>query len=143
MWSMLNVAGLIGVLGQPHLTVPVRRCGLTASFKYLDVACLEALGFTNQCAMAWYYNSLHTAQNCFWPCIEAWIKNTPFVVDGKLNKCLECDETKSGPIFKLTAGRTRRDSGILSAIPRPDEQVFPMQHLYWRPPPYVPSEELC
>ena len=47
------------------------------------------------------------------------MKKTPDIVDGKLNPCLECDEVKSGPLFKYYAGRTRRDSGIVSSIPRP------------------------
>ena len=37
----------------------------------------------------------------------------------ELNDCLQCDEDKSGPIFQHFAGRTRRRSGLLSAIVRP------------------------
>ena len=36
----------------------------------------------------------------------------------QLNPCLNCDELKSGPIFKKFAGRTRRNSGVRSAIKR-------------------------
>lgn len=39
----------------------------------------------------------------------------------RLNSCLQCDECRSGPIFQKFAGRTRRGSGIESAILRPDE----------------------
>lgn len=45
----------------------------------------------------------------------------PDVKHGKLNKCILCDENKSGPIFKYFAGRNRRNSGIESELPRPDE----------------------
>ena len=40
--------------------------------------------------------------------------NQPFVINGHLNKCLQCDEDISGPIFKYESGRTRRNSGIIS-----------------------------
>ena len=35
-----------------------------------------------------------------------------------------------GPVFKATAGRTRRNSGIRSSIPRPDEEVAHVVHDY-------------
>ena len=37
----------------------------------------------------------------------------------QLNDCLQCDEDKSGKIFQQYGGRTRRRSGLLSAIVRP------------------------
>eukprot|EP00924_Labyrinthula_sp_SR-Ha-C_P006812 maker-scaffold_8-snap-gene-1.43-mRNA-1 protein AED:0.38 eAED:0.38 QI:0/0/0/0.5/1/1/2/0/354 len=46
----------------------------------------------------------------------------------RLNPCLQCDECRSGPIFQKIAGRTRRNSGIESAINRPD--VIPIDHNY-------------
>lgn len=58
--------------------------------------------------------------------MKDWILKTPDIVDGKLNPCLECDETKSGPIFKYYSGRTRRNSGIVSSIPRPASQMYNM-----------------
>ena len=36
-----------------------------------------------------------------------------------LNDCLQCDEDEAGPVFKAVAGRTRRRSGLESAIARP------------------------
>jgi len=39
--------------------------------------------------------------------------------DGSLNACLACDEVHSGPTFKAVAGKTRRRSGLSSAIARP------------------------
>jgi hypothetical protein len=38
----------------------------------------------------------------------------------RLNSCLQCDECNSGPLFQKIAGRTRRFSGIVSDIDRPD-----------------------
>jgi hypothetical protein len=55
-------------------------------------------------------------------------------VDGGLNECLQCDEDRSGPVFKAVAGRTRRNSGIRSSIERPDAQVSHVVH-DWVPPP--------
>jgi hypothetical protein len=37
----------------------------------------------------------------------------------------------SGPGFQYSAGRIRRNSGILSEIERPDEQVYPVNHDYF------------
>ena len=50
--------------------------------------------------------------------------------EGRLDPCLRCDEDRSGPVFKAVAGRTRRDSGIRSSIPRPDEEVAHVVHDY-------------
>lgn len=36
----------------------------------------------------------------------------------KLNDCLQCDEDHAGPVFKRFAARTRRRSGLISAIQR-------------------------
>jgi len=47
-------------------------------------------------------------------CDETQWRNGPL----RLNACLQCDECRSGPIFQKVAGRTRRASGIVSAIGR-------------------------
>jgi hypothetical protein len=64
--------------------------------------------------------------------------------DGTLNPCLQCDEDKSGAVFKAHAARTRRNSGILSAIGRPDAQVYTEadHHAYLGPatPTQAPTE---
>ena len=65
-------------------------------------------------------------------CIISWIlgedNNKP---DGSLNDCLQCDEDMSGPNFKFFSGRTRRNSGIPSAIARPPDEFYDMEHCYW------------
>ncbi len=43
---------------------------------------------------------------------------------GRLNDTLWCDEKKSGPGFKYSAARTRRASGLKSAIPRPNDKLY-------------------
>jgi hypothetical protein len=50
----------------------------------------------------------------------------PTQKDGRPNASLQCDEDRSGPVFKATAGRTRRNSGIRSSIPRRDDQIAPL-----------------
>uniref|UniRef100_A0A7S0LQ78 Uncharacterized protein n=1 Tax=Coccolithus braarudii TaxID=221442 RepID=A0A7S0LQ78_9EUKA len=46
----------------------------------------------------------------------------------RMSSCLQCDECRSGPIFQKVAGRTRRASGIKSAIVRPDFKE--VEHTY-------------
>ncbi len=43
------------------------------------------------------------------------------------------DEDKSGPIFKATSGRTRRNSGLPTALCCPCNTVTPVTHRYKRP----------
>ena len=94
--------------------------------------CLKDLGFSDECSKVWQYNIAHTKEVCFGVCIWSWITNEPFnKPDGSLNDCIQCDEDKSGPNFKYFSGRTRRNSGIPSAIHRPPETVFNMTHCYW------------
>ena len=119
-------------LDHPDLTTPVRRCSALFWFKPWSIKCLESLGFTYECAETWYYNAQNTARECFKPCIDAWLNDDPFNnTDGSLNDCLACDEENSGPIFKYVAGRTRRNSGIRSAIDRPEEEIYPIIHDYY------------
>lgn len=80
----------------------------------------------------WIWNILNTRQKCLMVCLVAWITNEPNnKPDGSLNDCLQCDEDISGPNFKYFSGRTRRNSGIPSAIQRPPEQQYHMEHCYW------------
>jgi hypothetical protein len=120
-------------LERPDLTSPVRRCGMRIN--QADArACLEALGFSGPCAATWSYNARNTRYACFVPCVLSWVEGEPSVgPDGRLNECLQCDEDRSGPVFKATAGRTRRNSGIRSSIARPAEQIAPVVHDYLPP----------
>lgn len=114
------------------LTTPVRQCSTKVAVMSWGMNCLKGLGFTTACAETWYFNALNTSRDCFWVCIKSWLNNEPFNnEDGSLNACLACDEEKSGPIFKSTAGRTRRNSGIESAIDRPGDEIYPIVHDYY------------
>lgn len=118
---------------KPDLTDPVRSCGLEAG-KDLEknVACLQALGFTRPCAQIWAYNTRFTREQCLGPCIA--LLSAPYhEEDGGLNECLRCDEEKSGPVFKAVAGRTRRNTGVPSAMCRPCSEVIRLDHAYGDP----------
>jgi hypothetical protein len=117
-------------LEKPDLTAPVRSCGIkwTESGR---LTCLEKLGFSTPCAETWLYNAENTRRQCFSVCIWSWLEGeAPTRKDGRLNACLQCDEDRSGPVFKATAGRTRRNSGIYSSIPRPSDAIAPVVHDY-------------
>ena len=120
-----------------NLTAPVRKCGVKGFLnKKWNLECLTKLGLTLPCAEIWYYNSKNTRKKCLKPCLRDW--NQPYNVPSEsacpnctLNSCLQCDETKSGPIFKKVAARTRRDSGLSSAIWRPPSSIANITHYYY------------
>jgi hypothetical protein len=107
----------------------VRACGLSTFGQPIEnlVECIEALGFTKPCAQIWAYNTMNTRENCLIPCITNPIYHNP---DGTLSDCLQCDEDVSGPVFKVEAGRTRRNTGLASSICRFCEEVKPVKHNY-------------
>jgi len=117
-------------LEKPDLTAPVRKCGIRLSAS-ASLACLEHLGFSTACAQTWWYDLQNTRHHCLGVCLWSWVEGeAPTRKDGRLNACLQCDEDRSGPVFKATAGRTRRNSGIRSSIPRPDDEIAPVVHDY-------------
>ncbi len=120
-------------LERPDLTSPVRWCGIRL-LESRAIACLERLGFSPACARTWWFNARNTRRECLGTCLWSWVRGEPSAgPDGRLNRCLQCDEDRSGPVFKAVAGRTRRNSGIRSSIPRPDEEVARIVHDYVRP----------
>lgn len=123
----------LGVYISRNLTSATRKCGaLGFVSEQAEINCLKNLGFSTMCSQIWVYNIHHTRQKCMGVCIWSWITNEPFnKPDGSLNDCLQCDEDKSGPNFKYFSGRTRRNSGIPSAIHRPPETIYNMTHCYW------------
>jgi hypothetical protein len=124
-----TLADLAVYMRFPDLTDPVRTCGLESNGEAEHVACLEALGFTRPCAQIWYWNTLHTRDACLLPCLAAL--DAPYhLPDGTLNECLVCDEVESGAVFKAVAGRTRRNTGVASAMCRPCSEVQPLLHVY-------------
>lgn len=114
---------------EPDLGRKVKDCGvrtLTEPFEK-NVACLAALGFSPACARVWAFNTRATRTKCWGEC---WTRlDAPYhLADGGLNECLGCDERLSGPTFKAAAGRTRRNTGLPSAICRPCDEVRRIDH---------------
>jgi hypothetical protein len=117
-------------LEKPDLTAPVRKCAFKWSAQ-ASLTCLEHLGFSTACAQTWLYDAENTRRECLSHCLWSWITGeAPTRSDGQLNACLQCDEDRSGPVFKVTAGRTRRNSGIHSSIPRANDEIAPLVHDY-------------
>lgn len=103
-------------------------------------ACMQAIGFSEPCAESWAYNARHTRSHCARICLSAlgWRgvlfgSEGPLLQgeQGSLNACLECDELVSGPGFQYGAGRTRRNSGIVSEIDRPEAALRAVRHDYF------------
>ncbi|TRY73604.1 hypothetical protein TCAL_08181 [Tigriopus californicus] len=123
----------LGVYMSRNLTTPTRWCGVLGLFSpELEIQCMKDLGFSEECASIWHWNVKNTRSKCLEVCIKSFIEDEPFnKPDGSLNDCLQCDEDLSGPNFKYYSGRTRRNSGIPSAIQRPESQIYDMEHCYW------------
>lgn len=116
-----------------------RLCGLSGTFgSKTQFRCLKKLGFTEACAQIWNFNIDNTRSKCMGICTKT-LPTKHKLPDGSLNACLACDEENSGPTFKAFAGRTRRRSGVSSAIARPcldaqgEPAVYPVEHYYFSP----------
>ena len=126
-----SLANLAVYLRRPDLTEPVRSCGLDGILdgEQANIECLMALGFDEACAQIWYYNTNHTRTECLDVCL-AELENPNHLPDGSLNPCIQCDEDESGAVFKAVSGRTRRNSGLPSALCRPCDSVYRVTHDY-------------
>lgn len=124
-----SLADLAVYAGISDLTGPVRQCGIAGLDGGLESTdqCLQDLGFTPPCARIWAFNARHTQQSCLDDCLA--LLDAPYhEADGSLNACLQCDEDESGPVFKTVAGRTRRNSGLATALCRPCDTVWRVEH---------------
>jgi hypothetical protein len=120
--------------GVGDLTQPVRECGIVGMVHGGERGrqCLKEIGFNEHCADIWYWNTVNTREHCQSICMELF--SEPYHhPDGTLNDCLQCDEDISGPVFKAVAGRTRRNSGLATALCRPCDEVRPLRHQYHLP----------
>lgn len=117
-------------LKRRDMTYAVRSCSFRMTRRGI-LSCLEAIGFTEPCALTWYYNIRNTTRHCLGTCLLSWMRQEPLNrADGTLNDCIRCDEEMSGPIFKYYAGRTRRNSGIKSEIGRDPKELYRVIHDY-------------
>lgn len=124
-------------LAKPDLTKPARTCGRKFTADGIKECLMEKIGFAKPCAETWTYNILHTRHRCmktcvghygFWKVLINDMNDAHADERGNLNPCLACDEHASGPGFQYAAGRTRRNSGLASAICRPTEEIYPVEH---------------
>jgi hypothetical protein len=126
-----SLGNLAVYIRQPDLSEPVRACGLKGldGDEAANISCLQDLGFDEPCAQIWYYNTKHTRELCLGVCLAA-LTAPNHEADGSLNPCIQCDEDESGSVFKAVAGRTRRNSGLPSALCRPCDSVYRLDHAY-------------
>ncbi|MBP7432791.1 hypothetical protein KA996_04515, partial [bacterium] len=116
---------------QGDLATPVKKCTLDSILMGDDylMECLQKLGFDENCAKIWMYNGKNTKKVCMSTCLplQNAVYHNP---DGSLNDCIQCDEDKSGPVFQAVSGRTRRNSGLPTALCRPCNTISPIDHHY-------------
>lgn len=129
----------LAVYGEKDLTKMAKTCSKRFSLDDKK-SCMMDIGFTEACAETWAYNGQHTAQRCALICVQEYgllaiLRGTEHSslanAQGELNTCLLCDEMMSGPGFQYSAGRIRRNSGIISEIDRPEDQVYTVAHDYF------------
>jgi hypothetical protein len=133
-----SLADLEVYLTTPDLTTPARACAMRLIGARSRRCFIRTIGFTPWCAEAWAANARHTRKHCKGICIREYgllnmmrgnfsgaSNNTP---DGELSPCIQCDETMSAAGFKYAAGRTRRNSGIESAIERKEGEQKAVDH---------------
>lgn len=85
------------------------------------IRCYQKLGFTESCAKIWHYSGVETRKSCRGVCLKFTLANRDPngpAPNCPLADCLECDELRSGPVFKIAVGRNRRNSGLRSGIVR-------------------------
>lgn len=126
---------------KPELTVLVRECALVLLEKTgtererEDRArqCIKDIGFDEDCAWIWFWNSKYTRHVCQSVCVallEAPHHIAGGELQGALNNCLNCDEENSGRVFKAVAGRIRRNTGLPTSMCRPHDHESWLCHNY-------------
>jgi hypothetical protein len=112
-----------------------RKCAKKLTFIGSKKCHIKRIGLSEYCSEAWAYNAIATRNRCFGTCVKEYglwnlirgkFPDTYINPDGTLKPCILCDELKSGGGYAYAAGRTRRSSGIVSAIDRGDEEVYPI-----------------
>lgn len=137
-----SLRNLAVYLAKPDLTTPARSCGRKLTKSGVKRCLMQTIGFERRCAEIWTYNVLHTRRHCMTTCLRHYglwnvlrnnMSQTHVDESGNLNPCIACDEYASGPGFQYVAGRTRRASGITSAIERSNADIYPVHHgLYFK-----------
>ena len=114
----------------PDMTSVGKTCGIKTLYSMSSsIKCFEDLGMTAPCARIWADNAQYDSKNCVVLCLAQYFSAYNGAYPKcELNACLACDEKFAGPIFQKVAGRTRRNTGLESAITRPCEFVQQLDH---------------
>ena len=124
-------------IAKPDLTSPARFCSTKLTLGRVKNCMMNKLGFSEYCSETWAYNAYNTRLKCIGICIKDYglkniilnnIEGSIMDKNGGLRPCVACDEYRSGPGFKYTAGRTRRQSGLKSRILRKKEEIYMVNH---------------
>ena len=117
-------------MANPDMTSAGKKCATKALVsKKWGQTCYENLGYTKPCATIWNFDGIYDGQNCKWVCMKnlfADLNGPPPACE--MNACLQCDEDMAGPLFKAFAARTRRRSGLTSAIARTCDEFANLKH---------------
>ncbi|MBM4777748.1 MAG: hypothetical protein GQE15_08600 [Archangiaceae bacterium] len=107
----------------------VQDCGVktVAAGLEANVTCLQELGFTPACARIWGYSTRFTRGKCLGTCFTL-LDAAYHLPDGGVNECLACDEKEGAAILRASAGRTRRNTGVPSAVCLPCGSVARVRH---------------
>lgn len=107
----------------------VQDCGVktVAAGLEANITCLQELGFTPACARIWGYSTRFTRGKCLGTCFT--LLDAPYhLADGGVNECLACDEREGASTLRAAAGRTRRNTGVPSAVCLPCGSVARVAH---------------
>lgn len=123
-----SLQDLVVYMRYTDLTTLGQECGVKGlAARDNGVECFqEKLGMTQGCAEIWMANVRSTLHNCGGICFKEDFLDVAFNGPApmcQLSECLQCDEDNSGDVFKAFAGRTRRRSGLISAIARPCDTI--------------------
>lgn len=74
------------------LTRPVRACGVRYFYSLNKLRkCIKNLGFTDECTEVWLWNTINTKKQCGPICMYSYLTHQSYIINGNLNKCLQCD----------------------------------------------------
>ena len=102
-----ELSNLAILLSLPDRTYRMRDCalkGIGAEGKMGVLNCINEFGLTNNCTMAWYYNSVYTQDVCISDCF-AYAEANYHTADGALNPCMICNAENADELFKVIVSR--------------------------------------
>jgi hypothetical protein len=127
-----NLHDLGAYLKTRDITEPARKCTKKLTLAGIKKCYMEKIDFSPACAETWAYNSKNTRAACIGVCIKEYglinliLNKFPedYGSEDKLKPCIYCDEVRSVPGYNYGAGRTRRNSGIVSGILRDAKYLY-------------------